>query len=119
MRRAPEADAFLRIIATADRCLLASVSLVETSVALAGRRDDARSWTERDALIAQAGMEVVARDVALVQAAQHAFLRYDKGRHPAGLTLGDCASYTLAKTRDLPLLFKGEDIPATDLAAAG
>ena len=64
-------------------------------------------------------MEVVAEGAALAQPARDAHLRYGKGRHPAGLDLGDCASYALAKTRDLPLLFKGEEVPATDLTAAG
>jgi ribonuclease VapC len=118
LRREPEADDFLRVIATADGCLLSSVSLLETSMVLAGRNGDATSWAELDALIARAGMQVVAQYAALAGAAREAFLRYGKGRHPAGLNLGDCASYALAKARDLPLLFKGEDFPKTDLAAA-
>jgi ribonuclease VapC len=52
LRREPEADAFLEIIAAADRCLLSAVSLVETGMALAGRSGDASSWIELDALIA-------------------------------------------------------------------
>jgi ribonuclease VapC len=32
--------------------------------------------------------------------------------------MGDCATYALAKLRGLPLLFKGNDFPATDLMAA-
>ena len=36
LRRAPEADSFLQVIATADGCLLSSVSLLETSMVLAG-----------------------------------------------------------------------------------
>ena len=45
-------------------------------------------------------------------------VRYGKGRHPAALNLGDCASYAVAKARGLPLLFKGDDFPRTDLLAA-
>jgi len=51
-------------------------------------------------------------------AARQAFHDFGKGRHPAGLNLGDCASYALARLRDLPLLFKGNDFPRTDLTAA-
>jgi ribonuclease VapC len=119
LRREPQADGFLRIIAAADGCLLSSVSLLEASMVLAGRRGEAASWADLDALVARAAMQVVAQDAALVEAARDAFLRYGKGRHPASLNLGDCASYAVAKARNLPLLFKGDDFAKTDLPAAG
>lgn len=118
LRREPEADGFLQIIAAAEGSLLSSVSLLETSMVLAGRAGDATSWTELDALIARAGIQVVAQDAELTEAARAAFLRYGRGRHPAALNLGDCASYALAKHHDLALLFKGADFPRTDLRAA-
>ncbi len=117
LRREPEADRFLQAIAEAEGCLLSSVSLLETSMVLAGRTGDATAWVELDALIARAGMRVVAQDTELVGAARTAFLQYGKGRHSAALNLGDCASYALAKARSLPLLFKGNDFPRTDLTA--
>ena len=44
---------------------------------------------------------------------------YGKGSgHPAGLNFGDVFSYALAKTRHLPLLFKGEDFSKTDIRPA-
>ena len=118
LRREPEADSFLQVIATADGCLLSSVSLLETSLGLAGRTGDAASWSELDALIARAAVQVVAQDAGLAEAARDAFLRYGKGRHPAALNLGDCASYALARTHSLKLLFKGSDFARTDLMAA-
>ncbi len=118
LRREPEADSFLRVIASAEGCVLSSVSLLETSMVLAGRAGDASAWTELDALIARAAMQVEAQDAGLAEAARAAFLRYGKGRHPAALNLGDCASYALANARSLPLLFKGGDFAKTDLMAA-
>ena len=118
LRREPEADSFLHAIVSADQCFLSSVSLLETSMVLAGRAGDATSWRDLDALIMRAGMQVVAQDVGLAEAAREAFLRYGKGRHPAALNLGDCASYALAKKRDLALLFKGKDFSKTDLISA-
>ena len=85
---------------------------------LAGRSGDAASCSELDALIARAAMQVVAQDAGLAEAARDAFLRYGKGRHPAALNLGDCASYALARTHSLKLLFKGSDFARTDLMAA-
>ena len=43
---------------------------------------------------------------------------YGKKNHPARLNLGDCFAYALAKTRDEPLLFKGDDFPQTDITSA-
>ena len=63
-------------------------------------------------------IQVVAQDAELAEAARAAFLRYGRGRHPAALNLGDCASYALAKHRNLPLLFKGDDFPRTDVLSA-
>lgn len=118
LRREPDADDFLRIVADAEQCLLSSVSLLEASMVLAGRTGSARSWAELDALIARAGMQVVALDAELAEAARSAFLRFGKGRHAAALNLGDCAAYALAKQRNLKLLFKGDDFSRTDLQAA-
>lgn len=118
LRREPEADSFLHRLAETEGCLLSSVSLLETSMVLAGRIGDQASWDDLDVLISRAGIQVVAQDRQLTEAARQGFLRYGKGRHPASLNLGDCASYALAKIRNLPLLFKGDDFPKTDLIAA-
>jgi ribonuclease VapC len=45
--------------------------------------------------------------------------RYGKGSgHRAQLNFGDCLSYAVAKHRDLPLLYVGDDFPHTDVPAA-
>ena len=118
LRREPEADNFLHIIAEAEGCMLSSVTWLETSMVLAGRTGDAESWTELDALISRARIQIVVQDRELAEAARTAFLNYGRGRHPAALNLGDCASYALAKQRNLPLLFKGDDFARTDLQSA-
>ncbi len=48
--------------------------------------------------------------------AAEAYARFGKGRHPAALNMGDCFAYACAKTRGLPLLFKGDDFTRTDIA---
>ncbi len=63
-------------------------------------------------------MQIVAQDAKLAEEARGAFLRYGKGRHPAALNLGDCATYAVAKSLSLPVLFKGDDFTKTDLMAA-
>jgi len=118
LRREPEADRFLTVIAEAEGCVLSSVSLLEASIVPAGRTGAVASWSELDSFVARAGMEVVALDARLANGGRNAFVRFGKGRHQAALNFGDCASYALAKSRNLPLLFKGDDFSLTDLAAA-
>lgn len=47
-----------------------------------------------------------------------AFLRYGKGRQPAGLDFGDCLTYAVAKLSAPPLLCVGDDFAQTDLELA-
>lgn len=47
-----------------------------------------------------------------------AFGRFGKGRHPADLNFGDCFAYACARHYRVPLLFKGNDFPQTDIEAA-
>ena len=51
-------------------------------------------------------------------AALDAFARFGKGRHRAGLNMGDCFAYACARTNGVPLLYKGEDFALTDVVAA-
>lgn len=118
LRREPEADNFLKRIADTEGSLLSSVSFLEASMVLAGRSGDATAWIELDALIARAEIRIVEQDAELAEVARSAFLRYGRGRPPAALNLGDCAAYALAKHRNLPLLFKGDDFSRTDLPGA-
>jgi ribonuclease VapC len=90
----------------------------EASMVTAGRLRDAIAWVELDELIRDTPLEVVAHDRKLAEIAREAFLRFGKGRHPARLNCGDCASYALAKSLDIPLLFKGTDFAKTDIVPA-
>ncbi len=45
----------------------------------------------------------------------NAFRSFGKGRHQAGLNIGDCFAYALARATGLPLLFKGNDFTRTDI----
>ena len=41
---------------------------------------------------------------------------HGKGRgHPAQLNMGDCFAYAVARTHQVPLLFKGDDLDRTDI----
>lgn len=52
------------------------------------------------------------------QVAAEAFMRFGKGRHPAGLNYGDCMTYATAKVAEEPLLYIGNDFTQTDIERA-
>lgn len=85
---------------------------------LAGRHADAEAWSEMDRVLEEMEVEIVPHNPELARIAREAFLRFGKGRHPARLNCGDCASYALAKKYGLPLLYKGTDFAKTDIVPA-
>jgi ribonuclease VapC len=77
-----------------------------------GRPAVQRLWQ----LLADNEIEIFPFDEAQVRMAAIAFDRYGKGIHSkARLNLSDCAAYALAKTLNVPLLFKGHDFTETDV----
>ncbi len=118
LQNEPEAEAFLRAMAGVQARYMSAVSLQEASMVLAGRKPADDPWRDLEALIDSQDIEIVPHDRHLAELARDAFLRFGKGRHPAALNCGDCASCALARARDLPLLFKGADFGRTDLTAA-
>lgn len=72
-----------------------------------------------DQLLSKPSVQAVDFTLASYGVAVDAFHRYGKGRgHPAQLNFGDCLSYAVARSRNLPLLFKGDDFARTDLVPA-
>ena len=60
---------------------------------------------------------VVAVTLADADEALGAFARFGKGQgHPARLNMADCFAYAAAKNHRVPVLFKGDDFPQTDIA---
>jgi ribonuclease VapC len=114
----PEAESFVRCIENEDASCLSAVSFQEAAMVLAGRRGDAAAWSVLDAIIRDMELQIIPHTEELARIASEAFLRFGKGRHPARLNCGDCASYALAKARGLPLLFMGGDFARTDIVPA-
>ena len=69
-----------------------------------------------DVLFEAPEIEIVAWTPALVPLATDALLRF--GGRPARLNYGDCMAYALAKSLDVPLLYKGDDFARTDIRSA-
>jgi ribonuclease VapC len=100
-----------------DRCAMAAPTLVELAIVTEGR-GGAALRLEAEALLARARIEVVAFTAEHARLAMEGWRRYGRGRHAAGLNLGDCFAYALAQSRGEPLLFKGDDFRHTDVKAA-
>lgn len=112
-----DGEKYARAIQDADSCSISAATFVELCMVIESSSGDAgirqcdvffqgngivvEPFTEKQALIARQG-----------------FSDYGKGRHAAGLNLGDCFSYALAKATGEPLLFKGNDFRKTDIKPA-
>jgi len=71
--------------------------------------------TSLDRFLESARVQVVPITAEIGRFALSAFDRYGRGRHPAALNMGDCLAYACARQLDMPLLFKGDDFPLTDI----
>ncbi|MDS4022517.1 MAG: type II toxin-antitoxin system VapC family toxin [Candidatus Competibacter sp.] len=98
--------------------VLSVASWVEVSLVVAGRHGDQVTLECLDRFLQTAAVELHPVDESQARMAREAFLRFGKGRHPAGLNFGDCFSYALARTLNAPLLFVGHDFTQTDVQVA-
>lgn len=112
----PETPLLAREIAKDATRLLSAVSALETAVVIETKKGPAGGH-ELDSLVREARIEIVAMNVEQIALAREAYRRFGKGRHAAGLNLGDCCAYALARHTGEPLLFKGDDFARTDIAA--
>ena len=111
----PEAQAFKTALRGAS-ILIGWPTLFETRLVLA-----AKGFSNAGAIVARLveapNVSAVPFDRKHYEAAERAFERFGKGRHAAGLNMGDCFAYAVAAAARAPLLFKGRDFAQTDLAA--
>lgn len=104
-------------LAAASAIAIAAPGLVEAYMVCEGRAGE-NGARQLDALLERLGPEIVPFTAEHAALAREGWRRYGKGRHPAGLNMGDCFAYALAKARHQPLLFKGDDFAQTDVKAA-
>lgn len=115
-RREPDAPAYHQAIDADPTRLLSAASLLEASIVLESRFGEAAGH-DLDIMLHRVSVHVVEVTLEQVEVARHAFRKFGKGRHPAGLNFGDCFSYALSKVSGEPLLFKGDDFAKTDVEA--
>ena len=113
----PERDAFADALSAAAVRLMSSVNVLEAAVVASSRKGPYGAY-ELDLFLHHAEIEVTPFTPDHLRLARDVYERYGKGRHLAGLNLGDCCAYALARYTGEPLLFKGNDFPHTDITPA-
>jgi ribonuclease VapC len=69
-----------------------------------------------ESFLSRVTLEVVPIDAEAAAAVGQGYARYGRGLHAASLNFGDGFAYALAKERNCPLLFIGNDFALTDVA---
>lgn len=111
----PERNSFETTIVGATKALISTVSVVKAKMVIHGRKG-ARAVVFLDDYLKLPVFEITPPTPADMDAAYSAFVAFGKGSgHPAALNFGDLFAYALAKVRNLPLLFKGDDFAETDI----
>jgi ribonuclease VapC len=111
----PDADWFRDRLIEPVPCRVSAVTTVEARI-VAEARVGGEGLRELEHLLTVIDASTEPVDAEQARLAFAGWQRYGKGRHPAGLNLGDCFSYALARSTGEPLLFKGTDFSQTDLS---
>ena len=120
LNETPAAALVARLTTDPDR-VMSIASYLEAGTVLAGRRrrDRLKAIDELDAFLAEVGIDLVPVDIAQGRLALAARITHGRGMgHGGTLNFGDAFSYALARSRDAPLLFVGNDFFTTDISAA-
>ena len=115
IQREPEADVLRRTIGRAGTVLISAGSAVELA-AVSGRSEHLRA--EVGSFLREPYVVIEPVTASQAERAADAFVAWGQGRHPASLNLGDMFAYLLARERNLPLLFQGNDFARTDVRNA-
>lgn len=127
--READSEALIERLETAETPLVVSpTGMFEAVLGLAakkaratGHAPDAETITRAEASVRQFVADLGAEEMSVTpeigRAAIEAAKRYSRAvGSPAALNFGDCFAYACAHSRDLPLLYKGDDFAQTDLA---
>jgi len=118
LKHEKESEAFRRLISQASAARLSAASYLEIGIVVNQGRNP-ELMRSLDDFIATAAITIEAVTEHQARIAREAYRDYGKGSgHPAGLNFGDCFAYALARDRNEPLLFKGDDFATTDVRPA-
>lgn len=100
-------------LAEASERLISAPTVVELGIVLEARVPNSMGIAHR--LVRDARITIIDFDAELAERAVDAWRRFGKGRHRAGLNLGDCYTYALAEGTGHTILCVGDDFRRTDL----
>lgn len=115
-----DANELLARLQNAGRRITSPLAVWETVIAVARILGlairEAHDAVEEFLVLAEIGVVAVAPEARM--SAIDVYDRYGKSRHPAALNFGDCFAYACARHARVPLLYKGDDFPQTDIETA-
>jgi len=114
----PEREIFTEIILAEPVTAISLMTFYEASIVSASKIGTPRGARRIDEFAREMQIDIIPLALEDALAAREAYFKYGRGYHPAGLNLADCFAYALAKTRNVPLLFKGDDFAKTDIVPA-
>ncbi len=103
LQKETEAKTYRSVLLEVEKVLISTATALELHIVVTAKLD-ADGILRLNHLLAQPLFEIVPVDQKQMNLANQAYERYGKGRHPA-------------KSRNLPLLFKGNDFSRTDLVS--
>ncbi|MFW5729198.1 MAG: type II toxin-antitoxin system VapC family toxin [bacterium] len=112
-----ESHRFNEILAADDNTVMSAANYAEAGIVLQKRYGPA-GLHYLLLLVTRARIAIEPVDAEQAEAAIRAYAAFGKGNHEAGLNFGDCFAYALARQREIPLLFRGEDFGRCDVTPA-
>ena len=110
----PQAKRCLNAVGSEPKLVMSAATLAEALLVSRrrGRGDEMRELIE--------GLDVEIETVtpAVAERVADAHFRWGRGSQTNALNFGDCFAYALARERDCPLLFIGDDFSRTDIVSA-
>lgn len=113
--REPSRDALMDALQLTEPASTSVATVLEISIVLQRKRTGISDEVV-DRFLSSLHVEIVPVAMDHVRIARAAYREFGRGSgHPAQLNFGDCFSYALARSRNEPLLFTGNDFLHTDL----
>lgn len=117
-REEPGFESYLNLLLASPENRVSAATYLEAAIVV-DRLPNPHASERFDELVQQLGRIIEPLSASQATIARRAYCRYGKGSgHPARLTFGACFAYALAKEREEPLLFIGQDFVHTDVRHA-